>query len=232
MPVYRLGPSLVFPPADRADPNGLLAVGGDLSTERLLLAYASGIFPWYEEGLPILWHSPNPRYVLELASLHVPKSLEKQIKRAPYQIAFDRNFREVMRNCGEVKRPGQKGTWITDEMLDAYCRLYELGYAHSAEAYADDKLVGGLYGVCLGGIFFGESMFAKAPDASKIAFVTLCRGLQTLGIDLVDCQVRTDHLERFGAVSWPRHKYLTELRARLEKPTPRGRWSVPDNPPS
>lgn len=224
MPVYRLDHRLVFPPAEKADPNGLLAVGADLSAERLLLAYRSGIFPWYEDGLPILWHSPNPRYVLLPDRLHVPKSLEKQIRREPYRVELDRDFRSVMTACGAAKRKGQRGTWITSEMLDAYCELHALGFAHSAEAYEGDRLVGGLYGVSLGSVFFGESMFALAPDASKIAFVTLTRALRDRGIDLIDCQVHTDHLERFGAEAWPRVRYLAELRSRLDRPTLRGSW--------
>ncbi|NUP11553.1 MAG: leucyl/phenylalanyl-tRNA--protein transferase [Polyangiaceae bacterium] len=230
MPVYRLDQRLIFPPADRADDSGLLAVGGDLSPERLLLAYQSGIFPWYEDGLPILWHSPNPRYVLEASKLHVPRSLEKQMRRAPYRIALDTRFRDVMQACATTKRPGQRGTWITRDMLDAYVRLHTMGFAHSAEAYDGDQLVGGLYGVALGGVFFGESMFAAAPDASKIAFATLVRWLASHGIDLVDCQVHTEHLERFGAEAWPRKKYLTELRKRLDRPTVRGRWSMETAP--
>jgi len=226
VPVYRLDSRIVFPPADRADDNGLLAIGGDLSPERLLLAYESGIFPWYEEGLPILWHSPDPRYVLLASKLHVPRSLDKQIKRGTYRIEVDRNFRGVMARCGNVARPGQTNTWITEDMLSAYSRLHELGFAHSAEAYVGDDIVGGLYGVSLGSVFFGESMFATAPDASKVAFVSLLRQMQRWGIDLVDCQVHTGHLARFGAEAWPRKKYLVEVARRMNAPTRRGRWSL------
>jgi leucyl/phenylalanyl-tRNA--protein transferase len=228
--VYRLDRRVLFPPASEADESGLLAVGGDLSVERLLTAYAQGIFPWYEEGLPILWHSPNPRYVMLAGALHVPKSLAKQIRRAPYEIRLDTRFRDVMTACGTARRKGQRGTWITREMLDAYVELHRLGFAHSAEAYLGDELVGGLYGVSLGAAFFGESMFALQPDASKIAFVTLVRCLASWGIDLVDCQVHTEHLERFGAEPWPREKYLRELAIRLEKPTRRGTWSLKSQP--
>ncbi|NUO53863.1 MAG: leucyl/phenylalanyl-tRNA--protein transferase [Polyangiaceae bacterium] len=226
MPVYRLDRRLIFPKPELAERSGLLAVGGDLSPERLVLAYEMGIFPWYEEGLPILWHSPDPRYVLLAPKLHVPKSLEKSIRREDYEVRTDERFRDVMEACGEVPRPGQTGTWITPEMIDAYVKLHELGLAHSAEAYVDGELVGGLYGVSIGRVFFGESMFARAPDASKVAFVTLVRNLMAWGIDLVDCQVRTDHLERFGAEAWPRSRYLTELAARLETPTKRGKWNI------
>jgi leucyl/phenylalanyl-tRNA--protein transferase len=226
VPVYRLDRRLVFPPADHADKRGLLAVGGDLSPERLLLGYASGIFPWYDEGLPILWHSPDPRYVLLAGELHVPRSLSRQMRHGRYEVRLDERFEDVMKKCAAAPRPGQSGTWITDEMLDAYVRLHELGFAHSAEAYEDDRLVGGLYGVSLGAAFFGESMFTEAPDASKVAFVTLVRLLASWGIDLVDCQVHTEHLERFGATAWPRARYLAELEERLRVPTKVGRWSA------
>ena len=224
MPIYRLDDRVIFPKVEKAEASGLLAVGGDLRPERLLLAYASGIFPWYEEGLPILWHSPNPRCVLDASQIHVHKSLEKQIRRGRYEIKLDTRFRDVMQRCGSTPRPGQKGTWITTEMLDAYAQLFDLGLAHSVEAYEDGRLVGGLYGVSLGGTFFGESMFAEAPDASKVAFVTLARQLVRWGIELIDCQVHTEHLARFGAVLWPRDRYIEELTARLEVPSRRGRW--------
>lgn len=226
MPVYRLDDRIVFPPVSHTEPNGLLAVGGDLRPERLLLAYGSGIFPWYDEGLPILWHSPDPRCVLLASEIHVPKSLEKQIRRGRYEVRLDERFTDVMTKCGAVKRPGQKGTWITSEMLHAYSMLFELGFAHSAEAYEDGRLVGGLYGVSLGGAFFGESMFAEAPDASKVAFVTLVRQLEDWGIGLVDCQVQTEHLSRFGSVMWSRERYIEALDEALLAPTRRGRWTL------
>ena len=173
-----------------------------------------------------MWHSPNPRYVLLADKLHVPRSLDKQMRRAPYEIVFDTRFEAVMRGCATARRPGQRGTWITRDMLRAYVRLHELGFAHSAEAYEGERLVGGLYGVSIGAVFFGESMFARSGDASKIAFVTLARHLRRWGIDLIDCQVKTAHLERFGGESWPRSRYLAELRRRLDHETKRGRWSV------
>jgi leucyl/phenylalanyl-tRNA---protein transferase len=225
VPVYKLDHRLWFPPVERAE-EGLLAVGGDLSPERLLLAYASGIFPWYEEGLPILWHSPDPRMVLDVNDLHVPRSLGKAMRRQPYEIRLDTAFTRVMRACGEVPRRGQDGTWVTAEMIEAYARLHDLGFAHSAEAWRGDELVGGLYGVCLGSIFFGESMFARAADASKIAFVTLVGLLAARGVTHIDCQVYTEHLERFGAEEIPRARYLQLLREALERPTLRGRWSA------
>jgi leucyl/phenylalanyl-tRNA--protein transferase len=227
MPVYRLTKRLAFPPPEHAE-GSLLAVGGDLRPERLLLAYSQGIFPWYEEGLPILWHSPDPRMVLEVEALHVPRSLRKKMRQQPYRIALDTAFREVIEACAAAPRVGQDGTWITEEMKDAYCELHRLGYAHSAEAHFQNELVGGLYGVSLGSVFFGESMFAKAPDASKIAFVTLVEHLRERGITLVDCQVHTDHLERFGAVEWPRRRFLTALAGALKQPTQRGPWRLGD----
>lgn len=225
MPVFRLDDRLVFPPADLADANGLLAVGGDLRPERLLLAYSRGIFPWYGEGLPILWHSPDPRFVLEASQLHVPRSLRKAINRAPYEIRYDTAFREVISACRDVPRAGQESTWITDEMVEAYCTLHQHGFAHSAEAWAGDTLVGGLYGVSLGGAYFGESMYARAPEASKIAFVHLVEKLRAWDIELIDCQVYTDHLARFGAEDWPRSRFLEALETAMEQPTRRGRWT-------
>jgi leucyl/phenylalanyl-tRNA--protein transferase len=225
MPVYRLDQRLVFPPPEEAE-DGLLAVGGDLSPERLLVAYARGIFPWYGEGLPILWHSPDPRMVLNADRLIVGRSLRKTIRRGRYRVALDGAFADVVRACARVPRPGQDGTWITADMIDAYVRLHELGYAHSAEAWDGERLVGGVYGVSLGGAFFGESMFAERPDASKVAFVALVEQLHRWGIDLVDCQVHTEHLERFGAEEWPRARFLAALARALEAPTRRGRWSL------
>ena len=225
MPVFALTDALVFPPPRLADSNGILAVGGDLRPERLLLAYETGIFPWYEEGLPILWHSPDPRMVLLAPEIRVNRSLKKRIRQTPYRLTCDTAFREVITRCAEVPRPGQDGTWITDEMLEAYVQLHELGYAHSVEAWQGEALVGGLYGVSLGGAFFGESMFADASDASKITFVHLARQLAAWGIPLIDCQVHTDHLARFGAVEWPRRYFLEALQTMLEKPTRRGPWS-------
>jgi leucyl/phenylalanyl-tRNA--protein transferase len=225
VPIYKLDHRLWFPPVELAE-EGLLAVGGDLSPERLLLAYATGIFPWYEEGLPILWHSPDPRMLLDVHELHVPRSLRKAMRREPYEIVLDARFREVMEACAVIPRPTQDGTWITGEMLEAYCRLHDLGFAHSVEAHRDGELVGGLYGVSLGSMFFGESMFAWEPDASKIAFVTLAEQLAAWGMTHIDCQVHTEHLERFGAREIPRARYLALLASALERPTRRGRWSL------
>lgn len=225
MPVFRLDERLLFPPPELAE-DGLLAVGGDLSSDRLLLAYSLGIFPWYDEGLPILWHSPDPRLVLHAAELHVPRSLERTLRRGTFRITFDAAFGQVVDACAAAPRQGQDGTWITAEMRRAYKRLHRLGYAHSAEAWREGRLAGGLYGVSLGGVFFGESMFAREPDASKAAFVSLVRQLRLWGIELIDCQVATEHLERFGAREWPRVDFLAELERALGVQTRRGSWGI------
>ena len=214
----------MFPPVHLAE-DGLLALGGDLKPERLLLGYTQGIFPWYAENLPILWHSPDPRMVMTTRDLVVQRSLRKAIKKQPYALRIDTAFRDVLRGCAEVPRPGQNGTWLIPEMVDAYCKLFDLGFAHSVEAWRGDQLVGGLYGVSLGAAFFGESMFAKAPDASKIAFVASVRQLDAWHIGLIDCQVHTEHLERFGAYEVPRLRYIELLTQALDEPTRRGRWA-------
>ena len=223
--IFRLDNRLRFPPAECADPSGLLAVGGDLSPERLVLAYQNGIFPWFSEGQPILWHSPDPRTVLRAEELHVSRSLTKVLRRAPFDVRLDTEFRRVIEGCAQGKRPDQDGTWITHDMIDAYVLLHELGFAHSAESWQDGVLVGGLYGVSLGAAFFGESMFATVPEASKVAFVTLIHQLRRWGINLIDCQVETAHLQRFGAIPWTRAKFLQALREALDKATRRGRWT-------
>lgn len=229
-PVFRLDERLLFPPPDAAEDSGLLAVGGDLRPERLLLAYSLGIFPWYNEGTPILWHSPDPRMVLCASELHVSRSLRKEIRKGRYQITLDTAFEEVIERCAGVPRPGQDGTWITDDMQRAFIELHRRGYAHSAEAWEDGELVGGLYGVSLGRAFFGESMFALRPDASKIAFVELVRWMQSWSLELVDCQVYTEHLARLGASEWPRARFLGALREALDHATRLGPWRLPDQP--
>jgi leucyl/phenylalanyl-tRNA--protein transferase len=229
MPVFRLDDRLVFPPVHLAE-DGLLALGGDLQPERLLLGYTQGIFPWYAENLPILWHSPDPRMVMATRDLVVQRSLRKAIRRRPYELRMDTAFLGVLEGCSSVPRPGQSGTWLIPEMVDAYMQLHELGFAHSIEAWAEGELVGGLYGVSLGGAFFGESMFARAPDASKIAFVAAVHQLDAWGIGLIDCQVHTDHLERFGAYEVPRTAYLEMLRPALDYPTRRGTWTFEIDP--
>ncbi len=225
MGVYRRGRECACPEPRRAAPDGLLAVGGDLAPERLLTAYALGIFPWYEEPHPILWHCPDPRMALVPSELRVSKSLRKRLRHPPYSVHLDGAFADVIELCARTPRKDGRGTWITPAMIDAYCRLYEMGFAHSVETLCDGELVGGLYGVSLGGCFFGESMFTLRTDASKVAFVALVRQLEAWGFDLVDCQVHTDHLARFGARDRPRARFLEELGASLAKPTRRGRWS-------
>lgn len=224
--IFRLDRRVLFPRPDLANEDGLLAVGGDLSAERLVVAYASGIFPWYNDDTPILWYSPDPRMVLLPSALQVSRSLGKTLRRAPYEVRLDTAFRAVIEACSRVPRPGQSSTWITADMIDAYCELHARGVAHSAEAFQGGELVGGLYGVSLGAAFFGESMFALAPDASKVAFVTLVRALEAWGFELVDCQVRTEHLARFGAEDWPRARFLGALRESLAKETRFGPWAL------
>jgi len=223
--VYRLDARLVFPPVEEAAGNGLLAVGGDLRPERLLLAYRQGIFPWYERE-PILWFSPDPRMVLRAEELRVPTSLAKTLKKGVYRVSLDTAFEGVIEACATAKRPGQRTTWITPAMRRAYRELHRRGFAHSAEAWLGETLAGGLYGVSLGGAFFGESMFTRAKDASKVALVSLVRQLAAWGIDLIDSQVYTEHLARFGAREWPRREYLEALNAALQRPTRGGPWSL------
>jgi leucyl/phenylalanyl-tRNA--protein transferase len=213
-----------FPPAHTANEDGILAVGGDLSPARLVAAYQRGIFPWYSEGLPILWHCPDPRFVLEPAKLHVPKSLRKAAKAQPYRLTVDTAFEGVIDGCAKTKRPGQRGTWITRDMRRAYVTLHQLGLAHSCEAWRGDELVGGLYGVSLGHVFFGESMFARADDASKLAFVTLVEWMRGWGVELIDCQQETAHLARFGAEPWPRPRFLAAVETLAHLPTKKGPW--------
>lgn len=228
--VAELVSAFPFPDPRAAARRGLLAYGGDLAPERLLSAYAQGVFPWYDED-PILWFSPDPRMVLRPSELHVGRSLAKRERAAPYAIRMDTAFRDVIEACRNMPRPEQDGTWINDDMVEAYCGLHELGFAHSVEAWiadpasdGEEKLVGGLYGVALGRAFFGESMFAHAPDASKIAFARLVRQLDRWGFELVDCQVTTAHLARFGAAEWTRSDFLDALDRALRGETRRGRW--------
>ncbi len=225
MPVFELGSSYVFPAPDLAEPDGLRAFGGGLEPDRLLVAYAAGIFPWYSEGQPILWHSPDPRMVLRPRELKISKSMMRTLRHVTLEIRCDTAFREVIHECAAIPRPYQTGTWITPEMIDAYADLYERGLAHSVEAWLDDRMVGGLYGVALGGCFFGESMFSIERDASKVAFVQLVQQLVDWNFDLIDCQVYTDHLASMGAVEMARGKFLRLLRTSLQRETRRGPWS-------
>jgi leucyl/phenylalanyl-tRNA--protein transferase len=203
---------LYFPPVDKAIDEGLLAYGGDLSPERLMLAYRSGIFPWFEDTQPILWWSPDPRMVLFPDELVVSKSMRNILNRGIFKVTFNTDFREVISNCKEIKRDGQNGTWITEEMRNAYCRLHELGFAKSVEVWQDDKLVGGLYGIDLGHIFCGESMFSKVSNASKVGFIALVNELKSKNYKLLDCQVYNEHLESLGCREIERNKFLEILK--------------------
>lgn len=221
---------LRFPPVEESTPDGLLAVGGDLRPERLLEAYCHGIFPWYEEDQPILWWSPDPRAVLFPDKLHVPRSLDKTIRRGHFTVTLDTCFRNVMMECaGPRPQYPEGGTWITPEMIEAYTRLHELGHAHSIETWQEGTLVGGLYGVAIGGAFFGESMFSRATDASKVALVSLIRQLQTWGFQIFDCQQASPHVMRLGAEEIPRRAFIEHLTAALTIPNRRGRWQF-DSP--
>jgi leucyl/phenylalanyl-tRNA--protein transferase len=223
MPLFRLSKDLIFPPPEFASKSGLLALGGDLSCERLLLAYRMGIFPWYAENEPILWWSPDPRFVLFPENLKVSKTMKPVLQRNLFTITCDRSFREVVEACREPRKH-QRETWITDEMVRAYCLLHEQGFAHSVEAWLEGELAGGLYGVSLGGCFFGESMFTRVSNASKAAFITLIRTLRQLGFVLIDCQVYTDHLRSLGAEMIPRSLFLDVLRSALGRRTWQGNW--------
>lgn len=227
MPIYRLSSKIEFPPPELAtDYDGLLAVGGDLSVERLLTAYANGIFPWPSDGLPLAWWSPDPRFVLYPHALTVPKSLSRVLKKNTFTYTGDRCFAEVINHCRTAKRAGQDGTWITARMVKAYIALHRAGHAHSVEAWSGNRLAGGLYGVSLGCCFFGESMFALEPDASKCAFARLAGELHKQGCPLIDCQVYTDHLARFGATEIPRAVFLGQLRGALLSAAPPIDWGA------
>jgi leucyl/phenylalanyl-tRNA--protein transferase len=230
VPVYVLTEELIFPPPEGASPEGVVAIGGDTTPERLILAYSQGIFPWPHADLPLLWFSPDPRFVISFDETHVSRSLRKRIRAGSYDVRADERFGEVLEACAQVPRPGQDGTWITDEIRDGYTQLHARGYAHSIETYEDGELVGGLYGVALGRSFCGESMFARAADASKVATVSLLGNLCHWGFDFVDCQVYTDHLARFGARQWPRGRFLRALRQAVAGPTRAGPWKLELSP--
>jgi len=221
-----LGMRTPFPPiaAALAEPNGLLAAGGDLSPDRLLVAYRSGIFPWYSEGQPILWWSPDPRMVLYVDELHVTRSLRKRLGAGTFEVRIDCAFRAVIEACAQVPRHGQRGTWITPDVVRAYCELHRRGYAHSVEAWRDGTLVGGLYGLALGRMFFGESMFAHETDASKVALVHLVDKLRALGVPVVDCQQETAHLAALGARPIPRHRFAAHLGELIHSVEPPPGW--------
>jgi leucyl/phenylalanyl-tRNA---protein transferase len=216
---------LRFPPVDSSTPEGLLAIGGDLRPERLLEAYRHGIFPWYDADQPILWWSPDPRTVLFPDKLHISRSLKRSLRPGLFSVTFDRCFRDVMQQCaGPRPQYPDGGTWITAEMLDAYTLLHKQGYAHSVETWQDGNLVGGLYGVALGGAFFAESMFTRVPDASKVALVSLVRQLEVWGFRLMDCQQSSPHVMALGAEEISRREFLDHIAAALTLPDRQGHW--------
>ena len=220
MAIFSLNEDLAFPPAELAEPDGLLAIGGDLSPCRLLLAYRQGIFPWYAPGTPILWWSPDPRLVLFPDELRISHSLRRVLKKGHFHVTFDDAFRAVIEACAMVRVHQGEETWLVPEMIEAYHRLYRLGAAHSVETWLNGRLVGGLYGVAMGRVFFGESMFSIVSDASKVALVHLVTRLKAMGYAFIDCQVSSGHLKRMGAREIPRSEFLRRLQAAIHAPTP------------
>ena len=224
MPVFLLTDKIEFPPPHLASKEGLLAVGGDLSLERLLLAYRMGIFPWFSDDEPILWWSPDPRLVLYPNEIKISKTLKKIIKKGLFKVTMDSAFVQVINQCAQIRIQNNQETWILEDMIDAYCKLHELGFAHSVEAWCQGELAGGLYGVSLGNCFFGESMFTRISNASNVALVTLVEYLNTLSFDIIDCQLTTEHLLRFGAKEIPRAAFLNQLEESLKASTKKGKW--------
>ena len=224
MTIFQLSQELIFPNPELAEPEGLLAVGGDLTVDRLLLAYSMGIFPWYSDSQPILWWSPDPRSILVPNQLHISKSLKRVIQRDRFEIRFDTKFAEVIERCGEIKRKDQNGTWITNEMQAAYIQLHLAGFAHSVECFVKNDLVGGLYGVSIGKAFFGESMFSLKTDASKVALASLANQLEKWDFEMIDCQIPTDHLKRMGAFEIDRPSFLKKLNTLITEPSQIGNW--------
>jgi leucyl/phenylalanyl-tRNA--protein transferase len=226
MPVFRLTEKESFPPPHFAEPEGLLAVGGDLSERRILLAYQMGIFPWFTDDEPILWWSPDPRLLLYPPDIHVAGRLKRTIRQGAFKITCDTAFDRVISACASIRIENSQETWIGQDMIDAYCRLFASGYAHSIEVWHEGLLAGGLYGLSLGGSFFGESMFSHISNASKIALVMLGRFLNALSFDLIDCQVKTDHLKRMGAVEVSRSLFLKQLHQSIARQTLKGSWEI------
>jgi leucyl/phenylalanyl-tRNA--protein transferase len=226
VPVYALDNSLWFPDVEEATEDGLLAVGGNLSPERLLLAYENGIFPWFIHNKLVYWFSPDPRMILLPAELKVSKSMQQVIRKNIFTITIDADFEAVMKGCQSVKREGQRGSWITKEFISGYSRLHKMGLAHSVEVWQDKELVGGLYGVSLGKCFFGESMFSLVPNASKAGFIFLVNWLKQKHFTLIDCQVHTSHLESLGAKEIERKEFLKLLKKSLKHPTIQGKWTA------
>ncbi|MCK9398911.1 MAG: leucyl/phenylalanyl-tRNA--protein transferase [Bacteroidales bacterium] len=224
MSVQILDEEIIFPHPSNADKDGLLAIGGDLSAERLLFAYANGIYPWFNDDSPILWWSPDPRMILIPGEFKRSKSLAHTIRRGKFEIRFDEDFKSVIKNCAEAGRRGEEGTWITPGMISAYIKLYETGFAHSVEIYLNGNLAGGLYGLSLGKVFFGESMFHLERDASKVALAALVDRCLEWDFHFIDAQQRTDHLRNLGAKSIPRASFLSMLAGALKYPTLSGKW--------
>jgi leucyl/phenylalanyl-tRNA--protein transferase len=224
MPVFRLSSDIAFPPPHLAIREGLLAVGGDLSVDRLIAAYSQGVFPWYAEDDPILWWSPDPRLVLYPHELHISRSLRRLLKKGRFSFTLDRAFADVIRGCAAVRGEDHPGTWIVPEMITAYMHLHAAGLAHSVEAWSEGQLAGGLYGVSLGRTFFGESMFTRVSNASKAALAVMVQNLSCQGFDLIDCQVSTPHLMQFGSREIPRARFLRELHTSLRHRTLKGIW--------
>lgn len=224
MPVFQLEKKIIFPPPELAEPEGLLAVGGDLSPERLLEAYRNGIFPWFGAGDPILWWSPAPRLVLFPDEFHVPRRLGRIVRQDVFTITADTCFKDVIRRCAVKRTRDRQDTWITDDMIDAYCRLHELGYAHSIECWKGDILAGGLYGLVMDRVFFGESMFSDMSNSSKVALYYLVQHARYKGINMIDCQMRTEHLIRFGAREIDRNRFQELLRENIRNPAPQRKW--------
>jgi leucyl/phenylalanyl-tRNA--protein transferase len=227
MPVFRLIDEPIFPSPELAEPDGLLAVGGDLHPVRLVTAYSMGIFPWFSAGDPFLWWSPVPRLALYPAEFHLPRRLKRLLASNAFIVSADTAFAEVIAGCAIAPRRRENGTWITAEMQQAYIRLHKLGFAHSIECWQDGQLAGGLYGVCLDRIFFGESMFARIANASKVALATLVQHTLRLGIILIDCQMTTSHLLRFGARELSRETFQAQLRAGIDQCLPQEKWRLP-----
>lgn len=209
--MYFLTKELYFPPVEETSSEGILAVGGNLSPERLMLAYNNGIFPWFEDDEPILWWSPEERMVLFFEDLKISKSMRNVLKKGEFNVTFNKDFKAVITNCQQAKRVGQNGTWITNDMINAYCKLHELGFAKSVEVWKNNELVGGLYGIDLGDIFCGESMFSKVSNASKVAFITLAQKLEQANYKIIDCQVHNSHLESLGCVEITRDEFMEIL---------------------
>lgn len=226
MPVFQLTEELIFPPPELAEKDGLLAIGGDLSPARLLVAYKSGIFPWYSPGTPLLWWSPAPRCILEPARLIISKRLARTIRKKVFRVTVDTAFGRVIGACADTPRKGGQGTWITPEMIAAYTLLHTMGYAHSVECWQEGELAGGLYGIALGRIFFGESMFAAVSDASKVALASLVGLLRKWNFDLIDCQIKNDHLLRLGAREISRAEFQARLAAHVDLEPGPGKWRV------